>query len=144
MNTLENILERGTKRAQAHFVGLSLCFENSLPEVLRQALPKSIDDLGGLFSASTKQIYLTVFDKMPGFEPLSAIFDYTNGVWALTEFSIILGGHTFLGGGKKFSMATVEDAAVVSKHIAAIHSKQDLEASTAIGIGDAPASKIVM
>lgn len=119
---LDNIHAKGLSTAQAHFESLVECMHSVLPDGVKETIPKTLDEVAGLFSASTKEFFLVILPDKPGYESMNAVFEYqgigpTAAGWSLKKFSVLIGGNGMFQAPKEYIAMTIEDALVLSKQI---------------------------
>lgn len=131
---LDAIHAKGLVASQEHFETLIRCIDRILPEGVRDTIPKTLDEVTGLFSASTKEFHLTILHDKPGYEALTAVFEYqisditSRGNWLLKKFSVLIGGEGMFSMPKEYTATCIEDALVLSKRIAKYLEKYATEA----------------
>lgn len=124
---LDEIHAKGLSAAQAHFDKLVECMHSVLPDGVKETIPKTLEEVAGLFSASTKEFFLTILPEKPGYESMSVVFcledAYTlrppeiKSRWSLKKFSVLIGGNGMFQAPKEYIAMTIEDALVLSKQI---------------------------
>ncbi len=134
MNTtielLDEIHAKGLAAAQAHFDSLVTCMHSVLPDGVKDTIPTSLDNVAGLFSASTELFYLTILFDKPGYQSLSVVFDYKTDIgWAFKKFSVMIGEGGIFSMPKEYVAMRIEDALVLSKQIAKYREKYAAEAT---------------
>ena len=121
---LEGLYKDGEVAAQKHFEKLIECAKAALPEFMWHQLPKAREEVGGLFTASSKSMYLLIFKDMAGYTPMQANFKYVstfqNGIpgefvrghWEFENFALELG----VFGRVTFEAYTLADAVLLSRN----------------------------
>lgn len=89
---LEGLYRDGDIAARRNFDDLMTCAENAIPPFLWPQLPKTKEELGGLFTASSRSMYLLIFKDIPGYSPMQANFKYESGAWKFEHFALEIGG----------------------------------------------------
>ena len=128
--TLDQLYLVGDCRAQHHFDALLDCAKSTLPEFMWSDLPATRDDMGVLFNASLKSVYIEVFKNRDGYASMTAEFEVTDTEWKFKHFGVVVGT---LFNRMEFNAYTVEDAAFMSRKIAQHKSTTDLESKQLIG-----------
>lgn len=132
---LDTLHTKGLVAAHAHFDTLVACMHSMLPEGVKDTIPKTLDEVAGLFSASTKEFYLTILPNTLGYESLSVVFEYKEladpcnrvnlmWAWAFKKYCVMIGGYTMLSIPKEYTANCIEDALVLSKKIASYREQQ--------------------
>ena len=131
---MESLLQDGKLAAQEHFETLIAATKKVLPESFWPEIPANMDDMGGLFSASSKTVYLSFFTKMDDYHPINANFKYLadQSLWVFDKFSLTVGVSVF---GREFYADTLADAIFVSRKIASWKTRAELEEKMAF-VGD--------
>ncbi len=137
---LDEIHAKGLAAAQAHFDSLVTCMHSVLPEGVKDTIPTSLDNVAGLFSASTELFYLTILFDKPGYQSISVVFEHkvsqypseshpTGTYWAFKKFSVMIGEGGIFSMPKEYVAMRIEDALVLSKQIAKYREKYAAEAT---------------
>ncbi len=143
IEVLDKIHAKGLAAAQAHFDALVACIHSVLPDGVKDTIPKTLGDVAGLFSASTKEFYLVILHDKPGYESMNAVFCYKSGedfatpgyvgwrevhpCWYLKKFCVMIGGDGLFQAPKEYTANCIEDALVLSKQIAKYRDKYTAE-----------------
>lgn len=132
MQLLEQLLEDGQKAAQSHFEAFIQCVHGVLPDGLRDTVPATIEDMGGLFTASTVEVYLLIFANTPGYESINACFKYgkiPDGTleWMFNKFAVSIGGGNLFTAPREVTASRLQDAVVMSRRIAQYRDKAAAE-----------------
>jgi len=151
---LDDLHAKGLAAAQAHFDTLLECIHAVLPEGVKDTIPKTLEDVGGLFSASTKEFYLMILHNTPGYESLNVVFEYRqirptgvieNGIdpmgWCFKKFCVMIGGGGMFGIPKEYVAMNIHDALVISKQIADYRDKYAAETPAIPSFPDIPTAK---
>ncbi len=123
---LDQIHAKGLSAAQAHFDALVVCMHSALPDGVKDTIPKTLDDVAGLFSASTELFYLTILHDKPGYQSISVVFEHKDK-WAFKKFSVMIGDGGMFALPKEYVAMRIEDALVLSKQIAKYRDKYEAE-----------------
>lgn len=116
---LEGLGVDGAEAAEKHFSALWDAIRGILPEPLLAEVPKSRADLGGIFTASTKNVYLQIFNKLDDYDPITAVFDYSpEKGWKLERYTLSMGLF-----GPSYSAYTLADAALLSRQSVALRAR---------------------
>ncbi len=93
---MEGLYRDAEVAAMRHFDGLIACAKAAFPEFLWTQLPKR-EEISGMFSASSKLMYLFIFRDIPGYSPMMANFKFADNVWRFENFTLELGmfGHVY-------------------------------------------------
>ena len=121
---LEDLYQTGLAAARVHFMNLIEYAASVLPTVIHGDIPKTMEEMGGLFSASTKGCYLTLLRDRDDYFPIQAEFKCTDGQWSLDRFSITLGSFC-----PDIQTMCLEDVIIISRKIARMkkdHSAMDM------------------
>lgn len=131
---LDSLHAAGDSRAQAHFDELLASIHNVVPPELTASIPKTREAMGGIFTASTRAIYVALLTNIPGYYPVSMSMTYDSlpgeeGAavlkgWHFVEFCINVsgaqGGHGHI---LEFTANNLEDAVVMSKRLYTLNEK---------------------
>ena len=117
--TLDELHAKGLAAAQEHFYGLVECMHSVLPNGVNGTIPKTLADVAGLFSASTKECSLVILHNTPGYQSMNAVFEYNaESGWSLKKFSVMIGdSNSLFQIPKEYTASCIEDALVLSKQI---------------------------
>lgn len=117
---LEQMGIEGSNRAERHFAALVECAKRVFPEPLWPEIPSGQLELGGIFTASSRTVYIQIFNNLPDYEPVTAVFEYdTEKVqWEVKRYSISLGLFA-----STYHAYTVEDGVLLSRQMASIRAK---------------------
>lgn len=128
LELLDTIHAKGLVAAQAHFEALVAVMNSVLPDGVKDTIPKTLDEVAGLFSASTKEFYLIILANTPGYESMNVVFkyaitraplaDYGLPGWCFKKFSVMIGSTSMFSAPKEYTATCIEDALVLSKRIA--------------------------
>jgi len=117
---LESLHETGKQRAYEHFTRLCTEALRTLPPSLHGDVPLTVESLGGLFSASSTEVYITVLKDCPDYYPINVEFKFEKTSmmgWKFSEYYISMG----MFGSVVIRAKTIEDILVVSRKIASMN-----------------------
>ena len=115
LEELDRLCALGTKRALEHFSVLRSAALRLLPESLHGDVPLTVEGLGGLFSASSTGVHITVLRDLQEYFPVHVNFEYRGESWYFKDYSISLG----LFGGN-VTAKTIEDIVMMSRNLASM------------------------
>ena len=115
---LEDLGIRGSEAAERHFQGLITAIRAAFPEPLWVDAPPSRAEVSGMFTASTKHVYVQVLKNLPDYEQLTAVFNYEAEVWTLEKFVLSFG---FMG--PSYTAYNLRDAVLLSRLAVTMRSK---------------------
>lgn len=110
---LEGLYQDAIIAADRHFEDIVICARQALPEFLWHQFPKSREELGGLFTASSESIYFIIFKDVSDYTPIQASFTYKpESGWQFAGFSLQFG----MFGTVVFEAKTLADAVMLSRN----------------------------
>jgi len=139
--SLIELHEIGLENARLHYREMATYAKLILPEEIWADIPDSLEKVAGLFTASTREMMLTVFDNLPGYSAISMLLSYKpadNG-WELDKFAVNVGTSFYR---HEFYAYTMADAVVMSRRIEELRQKSMIDMGTSLA--DMPSSLVKM